>query len=73
MYYFDASIRDFGLVYLDDELVRQILRRTAKVVPFEVECQKEEGCRLRILVEAMGHKNFGADQREDKKGIIHFE
>lgn len=33
-YYFDATIRDFGLIYVDNELVMQVLRRTTKVVPF---------------------------------------
>jgi len=39
-YYFDASIRDFGLIYVDDDLGTQIVRRKAKVESFEVECQQ---------------------------------
>lgn len=40
---------------------------------FTVLCQKETGCRLRVLVEAMGHKNFGKDQATDRKGLIEFK
>ena len=36
----------------------------------ELDCQREAGCLLRILVEAMGHINFGYDQRQDRKGLI---
>jgi hypothetical protein len=43
------------------------------VESFGVSCGKIEGCRLSILVEAMGHKNFGRDQREDRKGLVYFE
>ena len=39
----------------------------------ELSCQSETGCLLRVLVEAMGHINFGLDQRQDRKGLLSFQ
>ena len=51
------------------EHVTTLIRNKISHYDFTVEC-KEKPCVMYILVEAMGHINYGKRQRNDRKGII---
>jgi len=61
-----ASVHDFGFVFLDGERVGVMDRRSGN---FKVQLpERKNSATLDILVEAMGHVNFGAEVF-DQKGI----
>lgn len=62
-------LHDFGMIYVDDEYVGNITRTWYSAESFNISC-KRENCRLKVIVEAMGHVNYHQMQRRDKKGII---
>ena len=58
-FHYSIVIHDYALIYLDNELIEIIDRSIEKYVEFKGEC-KMNNCELMILVEAMGHINFGS-------------
>ncbi len=71
-YLFKAIIHDYAYVFIDLRFIGSFMRKMDDKQIIEVECQTPP-CRLKILVEAMGHINFGEDIHEDRKGLLHFE
>jgi beta-galactosidase len=61
------------MIFVDDRAVINMMRRTREIETFTVSCEDDRGCKLKILIEAMGHINFGHDQATDRKGLIVFE
>jgi hypothetical protein len=60
-YLLSMTIHDIGLIFLDDEPVDQHSRIRTDYFETLIECKLQK-CRLLILVEAMGHNNYGQDQ-----------
>jgi hypothetical protein len=70
-YSFRLVIRDFAVVFVDDTFYTTLTRGITEQQRITVECVKSP-CKLRIVVEAMGHVNFGKGQGRDRKGLISF-
>ena len=68
-YSFRLVIRDFAVVFVDDIFYTTLTRGITEKQRITVECVKSP-CKLRIVVEAMGHVNFGKEQGRDRKGLI---
>jgi len=61
-------ISDYAQVYVDGAFVATLDRRLGKktvALP-----KRERDAKLSILVEAMGHINYGAGMKDDRKGIV---
>ncbi len=61
-------ISDYSHVYLDGKLLAKTDRRK-KREPIAVPAREKAGT-LEIMVEAMGHVNFGGGMEDDRKGIV---
>ena len=57
-YKLDMLIHDFALIFLDGVLVDHRSRISTSEFKSEISCEIAK-CRLLILVEAMGHSNYG--------------
>lgn len=62
------NVHDFALVYLNGSLVGSLDRRLGQI-ELELDVPSEGKATLEVLVEAMGHINFGAEMANDRKGI----
>jgi hypothetical protein len=69
VYYFKATVRDFGIILLDDVFVASADRSINSVQNFTVNCQAVS-CNLKIIVEAMGHINYAHEMAKDIKGLF---
>jgi hypothetical protein len=54
---------------LDGEFIANFSRIVTSTFEFGISCSKKS-CQLLIIVEAMGHNNYGRNQEEDKKGML---
>lgn len=70
-YTFSVSFRDFMLIYVNNKFQGSLSRKKLPKSTFNVTCS-EEKCKLKLLVEAMGHINYGVMQKTDRKGIVWF-
>lgn len=69
MYDFNVTVRDYALFYVDNVLVTTVNRQKMANYSIKLPCSKPS-CNLKVLVEAMGHINYGAAQLRDRKGLI---
>lgn len=61
-------ISDYAKIFVDEKLIATVDRRKKKT-PVSVPA-REKAATLEIMVEAMGHVNFGAGMANDRKGIV---
>lgn len=62
-------LNDYGQIYLDGKSIGRFDRRAnpAKSMPIPA---REKPAKLEVLVEGMGHINFGAGMETDRKGLF---
>ena len=70
-YLFNVTFGDFMMVYVDGKFQGSLAREKKASQQLKVSCPVG-GCNLRLLVEAMGHINYGAKQKTDRKGLHEF-
>lgn len=56
--YFRFTVHDFGMIYLDGKFLGSVDRSKERNKIIGIECLLHT-CQLDIVVEAMGHINFG--------------
>lgn len=62
------GIHDYAHIYLDGKLIATVDRRMKKQ-PVAVPA-REKAAELEIMVEGMGHTNYGGKMESDRKGIV---
>jgi hypothetical protein len=71
LYPISLIVHDFAIFFLDGKKVGTLVRQKFERRSFNINCRQSK-CVLRILVEAMGHVNYGELQPLDKKGLLVF-
>lgn len=71
-YSFNATFRDFAIIFVNGTPTRTYDRSVAAHHIVNITCPFPI-CNLKILVEAMGHINYGKLINSDVKGIIKFD
>lgn len=71
-YSFNATLRDYAIVYVNNTPVKSYDRQVASHSIVNITCPYPI-CSLQILVEAMGHMNYGNLINSDVKGLVKFD
>jgi beta-galactosidase len=67
---FTLVVHDYAIVWVDGKLIDKFDRQVSKSHTLAFDCSAT--CNVKILVEAMGHINFGSLINSDRKGLIGF-
>ncbi|BCU79422.1 beta-galactosidase family protein [Luteolibacter sp. LG18] len=64
-----TGVRDYGLVFLDGKFIGKLDRNLAETT-IDLPATTTDKPQLTVLVEAMGHINFGRQMSGDRKGLL---